>query len=114
MESFYLGNLWKVLSWRFYLVCVHGGDKEGDDEDVVEIEKASKIVRPVHRIEAAEDEEQVGEEVGGEGDGEEAEGDEDDGEEGGGDVGLGAGEEAAQRRGAKRAFRGGEILGDLG
>ena len=70
----------------------------------MEIEKVSKIVCSVHGIEAAEDEEQVGEEVGGEGDGEEAEGDEDDGEEGGGDVGLGAGEEAAQRRGAKRAF----------
>ena len=94
----------KFLSWKsfimdvfrkFHLVCVHGGDKEGDDEDVVEIEKTSEIVRPVHGVEAAEDEEQVGEEVGGEGDGEEAEGDEDNGEEGGGDVGLVAGKEAA-------------------
>jgi len=80
----------------------------------VEIEEVSKIVRPVHGIEAAEDEEQVDEEVGGEGDGEEAEGDEDDGEEGWGDVGLGAGDETAERRGAKRAFRGGEILSHLG
>ena len=70
----------------------------------MQIEKASKIVRPVHGVEAAEDEEQVDEEVGAEGDGEEAEGDEDDGEEGGGDVGLGAGEEAAERGGAKGAF----------
>ena len=80
---------------KFHLVCVHSGHKEGDDEDVVQIEEASKIVRPVHGVEAAEDEEQVDEEVGADGDGEEAEGDEDDGEEGGGDVGLGTGEEAA-------------------
>ena len=98
----------------FYLVCVHGGHKEGYDEDVVQIEKVSKIVRPVHGVEAAEDEEQVDEEVGADGDGEEAEGDEDDGEEGGGDVGLWAGEEAAQGRGAKGAFRRGEIFSHLG
>ena len=100
LEKFFIMDVFR----KFYLVCVHGGDKEGDDEDVVEIEKTSEIVRPVHGVEAAEDEEQVGEEVGGEGDGEEAEGDEDDGEEGGGDVGLGAGQEAAERRGAKGAF----------
>lgn len=80
----------------------------------MEVQKVSKVVRSVHGIEAAEDEEQVDEEVDGEGDGEEAEGDEDDGEEGGGDVGLGAGQEAAERRGAKGAFGGGEILGHLG
>ena len=49
----------------------------------MEVQKVSKVVRSVHGIEAAEDEEQVDEEVDGEGDGEEAEGDEDDGEEGG-------------------------------
>ena len=100
--------------FKFYLVCVHGGHKEGYDEDVVQIEKASEIVHPVHGIEAAEDEEQVDEEVDGEGDGEEAEGDEDDGEEGGGDIGLGAGEQAAERGCAKRAFRGGEIFSHFG
>ena len=80
----------------------------------MEVQKVAKVVRSVHGIEAAEDEEQVGEEVGGEGDGEEAEGDEDDGEEGGGDVGLGAGEEAAERGGAERAFRGGKTFSHLG
>ena len=52
------------MSWfKDHLVSVHCGDKERDKEDVVQIEKVPKVVRPVHRVEAAEDQEQVDEKV---------------------------------------------------
>ena len=68
------------MSWfKDNLVSVHCGDKERDKEDVVQVEKVPEVVRPVHRVEAAEYEEQVEEEVEGKGNSEEAEGGEDDG-----------------------------------
>ena len=68
------------MSWfKDHLVSVHCGDKEWDEEDVVQVEKVPEVVRPIDRVEAAEDEEQVEEEVEGKGNSEEAEGGEDDG-----------------------------------
>ena len=68
------------MSWfKDHLVSVHCGDKERDKEDVVQVEKVSEVVRSVHRVEAAEDEEQVDEEIQRKGNSEEAEGGEDDG-----------------------------------
>ena len=93
------------MSWfKDHLVSVHCGDKERDEEDVVQVEKVPKVVRSVHRVEAAEDEEQVDEEVEGKGCSEEAEGGEDDGEECGAEVGLGTGQEAAEGGSAKWAL----------
>ena len=93
------------MSWfKGHLVSVHCGDKEWDEEDVVQVEKVPEVVRPVHRVEAAEDEEQVEEEVEGKGNSEEAEGGEDDGEEGGTQVGLGTGQQAAEGGSAKWAL----------
>lgn len=68
------------MSWsKDYLVSVHCGDKERDEEDVVQVEKVPEVVRPVHRVEAGEYEEQVEEEVEGKGNSKEAEWGEDDG-----------------------------------
>ena len=93
------------MSWfKDHLVSVHCGDKERDKEDVVQVEKVSEVVRSVHRVEAAEDEEQVDEEIQRKGDSEEAEGGEDDGEEGGAEVGLGTGQQAAEGGSAKWAL----------
>ena len=93
------------MSWfRDHLVSVHCGDKERDEEDIVQVEKVSEVVGPVHRVEAAVDEEQVDEEVEGKGNSEEAEGGEDDGEECGAEVGLGTGQQAAEGGSAKWAL----------
>ena len=93
------------MSWfKDHLVSVHCGDKERDKEDVVQVEKVSEVVRSVHRVEAAEDEEQVDEEIQGKGDSEEAEGGEDHREEGGAEVGLGTGQQAAEGGSAKWAL----------
>ena len=93
------------MSWfKDHLVSVHCGDKERDEENVVQVEKVPEVVRPVDRVEAAEDEEQVEEEVEGKGNSEEAEGGEDDGEEGGAEVGLGTGQQAAEGGSAKWAL----------
>ena len=93
------------MSWfKDHLVSVHCGDKERDEENVVQVEKVPEVVRSVHRVEAAEDEEQVEEEVEGKGNSEEAEGGEDDGEEGGAEVGLGTGQQAAEGGSAKWAL----------
>ena len=93
------------MSWfKDHLVSVHCGDKEWDEEDVVQVKKVSEVVGPVHRVKAAEDAEQVEEEVEGKGNSEEAEGGEDDGEEGGAEVGLGTGQQAAEGGSAKWAL----------
>ena len=93
------------MSWfKDHLVSVHCGDKERDEEDVVQVEKVPKVVRSVHRVKAAEDEEQVDEEIQRKGNSEEAEGGEDDGEEGGAEVGLGTGQQAAEGGSAKWAL----------
>ena len=93
-----------MSSFKDHLVSVHCGDKEWDEEDVVQVEKVPEVIRPVHGVEAAEDEEQVDEEVEGKGNSEEAEGGEDDGEEGGAEVGLGTGQQAAEGGSAKWAL----------
>ena len=93
-----------MSSFKDHLVSVHCGDKEWDEEDVVQVEKVPEVVGPVDRVEAAEDEEQVDEEVEGKGNSEEAEGGEDDGEEGGAEVGLGTGQQAAEGGSAKWAL----------
>ena len=93
------------MSWsKDHLVSVHCGDKERDKEDVVQIEKVPEVVRPVHRVEAAEDEEQVEEEVEGKGNSEEAKRGEDQREECGSEVGLGTGQQAAEGGSAKWAL----------
>ena len=70
----------------------------------MQVEKVPEVVGPVHRVEAAEYEEQVEEEVEGKGNSEEAEGGEDDGEECGAEVGLGTGQQAAEGGSAKWAL----------
>ena len=93
------------MSWfKDHLVSVHCGDKERDKEDVVQVEKVPQVVRSVHRVEAAEDQEQVDEEVQGKGNSEEAEGGEDHREECGAEVGLGTGQQAAEGGSAKWAL----------
>ena len=93
-----------MSSFKDHLVSVHCGDKERDKEDVVQVEKVPEVVRPVHRVEAGEDDKQVDEEVEGKGNSEEAKGGEDDGEECGAEVGLGTGQQAAEGGSAKWAL----------
>ena len=70
----------------------------------MQVEKVPEVVGPVHRVEAAEYEEQVDEEVEGKGNCKEAEGGKDDGEECGAEVGLGTGQQAAEGGSAKWAL----------
>ena len=70
----------------------------------MQVENVSEVVRPVHRVEAAEYQEQVDEEVEGKGNCKEAKGGEDYGYECGAEVGLGTGQQAAEGGSAKWAL----------